>query len=274
MANIITVKSGSSTPTISDLEELELGFDKKEKKLYIRSNDEIIQIGTNKEEIINNAFPVGSIFITTKEGNPNEYLGGSWESFGPGKTLVGINANDENFNEAEKIGGTNQIDLSHTHTTLEHKLTISELPIHTHNISLTTNNDTHSHGISHTHGDTFSISTGGSHYHELIYKNGQKLQLNSGSSSNYLLSWTANKGTSSSYDTKTSTDGSHTHTINGSVSNYSGTSDSNSHNHSISGLSGQTGSGIGHTHGETSSALNTVSIQNPYITVYMWKRIA
>lgn len=61
--------------------------------------------------------PVGSIEVNVSGDNPGTYLGGTWESFGTGKTLVGIDASQTEFNTIEKTGGEK------THT-----LTSSELP--------------------------------------------------------------------------------------------------------------------------------------------------
>lgn len=70
------------------------------------------------------AYPVDSIYISTSSDNPSTIFGGSWTPFGEGKVLVGVNANDTDFDTAEETGG------SKTHT-----LTESEIPSHTHDIS-------------------------------------------------------------------------------------------------------------------------------------------
>ena len=67
------------------------------------------------------AHPIGSIEINVSGTNPETYLGGTWEAFGSGRTLVGINNDDSDFNVAEKTGGEK------THT-----LTTNEIPAHTH----------------------------------------------------------------------------------------------------------------------------------------------
>lgn len=65
--------------------------------------------------------PVGSIEVNVSGDNPGTYLGGTWESFGTGKTLVGIDASQTEFNTIEKTGGEK------THT-----LTTNEIPKHKH----------------------------------------------------------------------------------------------------------------------------------------------
>ena len=50
-------------------------------------------------------YPVGSIFISTVSTNPSSYMGGTWERFGNGQTLVGVNEGDGDFNTPNKTGG-------------------------------------------------------------------------------------------------------------------------------------------------------------------------
>ena len=294
MANIITVKGGSSTPTISNLEELELGFDKVGKKLFIRCNNEIIQIGTSKEEIINSAFPINSIFITTNSANPGTYLGGTWEAFGTGRTLIAVDGSNTSFNTVEKTGGATSLNLAHTHTTSGHILTTSEMPSHSHSMTHTHSDtfscasNSHSHTMSHSHSDSFSCANGGSHTHDVRYKTSD-LSLDATSNySGYKLSWDYNYTDKLPSPTAggharlwTTSAGSHSHTISGSVSTYSGSTSSSSHSHTISGSvsqysgsTGTSGSGSSHSHGDTGSALSSYTVLPPYITVYMWKRTA
>lgn len=74
-----------------------------------------------KDLILETTHPIGSLEINTTGINPSEYLGGGWESFGSGRTLVGIDSNDSDFDTAEETGGEK------THT-----LTTNEIPAHTH----------------------------------------------------------------------------------------------------------------------------------------------
>ena len=67
------------------------------------------------------AHPIGSIEVNVSGTNPGTYLGGTWEAFGSGRTLVGINSNDSDFDTVEETGGEK------THT-----LTTNEIPAHTH----------------------------------------------------------------------------------------------------------------------------------------------
>lgn len=78
------------------------------------------------QKILDRAYPVGSIYISTSNINPEDIMGGTWESYAEGKTLIGtgtgtdINSNSVIF-EANTTGGE-----------YTHKLTEEELPKHTH----------------------------------------------------------------------------------------------------------------------------------------------
>jgi hypothetical protein len=70
----------------------------------------------------NAGWPVGSIYIGVTPTNPATLLGfGTWVAFGAGRTLVGIDATQTEFDVVEETGGAK------THT-----LTTAELAAHTH----------------------------------------------------------------------------------------------------------------------------------------------
>ena len=96
------------------------------------------------------AFPVGSVFIAVVATDPATLLGyGTWQAFGAGRVLVGVDAGDPDFDTAGATGGAK------THT-----LTTAEMPSHTHT------QDAHGHGVSdpgHTHlTQRYPTATGGS----------------------------------------------------------------------------------------------------------------
>ena len=74
-------------------------------------------------------YPVGSLYFNaTKEANPSQLLGfGTWERIAQGKTLIGVDTTDADFNAAGKTGG------SKTHT-----MTVNELVPHVHGQVVTT----------------------------------------------------------------------------------------------------------------------------------------
>lgn len=74
-------------------------------------------------------YPVGSIYMSATAATADEVeamFGGTWEAFGIGRTLVGVDPEDEDFAEAELTGGEK------THT-----LTVEEMPSHRHKIGQT-----------------------------------------------------------------------------------------------------------------------------------------
>jgi len=80
-------------------------------------------------------YPVGAIFTTVTAYADSAAVvaaigGTTWEAFGAGKVLVGVDTGDSDFDTVEETGG------SKTHT-----LTTSEIPSHTHTIDLLNDED-------------------------------------------------------------------------------------------------------------------------------------
>ncbi len=73
--------------------------------------------------ILNNVYPVGSIYISVSNANPGLTFGGAWVAFGSGKTLVGVDTSDADFNTVQKTGGEKK-----------HTLTVDEMPSHNHDL--------------------------------------------------------------------------------------------------------------------------------------------
>ena len=91
-------------------------------------------------------FPVGGVYISIASTNPSSiWAGTTWEQFAKGRTLVGIDTSDSNFNTSGQTGGEK------THT-----LTTNEIPAH-------------GHGMAHTHSYTgpntgsWKVGTGKAH---------------------------------------------------------------------------------------------------------------
>jgi len=70
-------------------------------------------------------FPVGSIKFTTANVNPGTFMGGTWVAWGAGRTPVGVDFSDMDFDAAEEQGGEKK-----------HTLTVNELPLHDHTVRL------------------------------------------------------------------------------------------------------------------------------------------
>lgn len=89
----------------------------------------------SKNEILNLIYPVGSIYMSTKNTDPASIFGGTWERI-TGKVLVGVNESDSDFSTVNKTGGSK----THVHTTQAHTLTIAQIPSHSHATSNTAYN--------------------------------------------------------------------------------------------------------------------------------------
>ena len=86
----------------------------------------INEAGTSKKvtltQMLALAWPVGSVFIAVVATNPATLLGfGTWAAFGAGRTLVGLDAADVDFDVVEETGGAKTVTL-----------TTTEIPAHTH----------------------------------------------------------------------------------------------------------------------------------------------
>lgn len=68
-------------------------------------------------------YPVGAIYISVSSTNPGTLFGGTWVAFATGRTLVGIDTGQTEFDTVEETGGAK------THT-----LTTTEMPSHNHTL--------------------------------------------------------------------------------------------------------------------------------------------
>lgn len=73
--------------------------------------------------VIDMIHPIGSIYLSVSEVDPAILFGGVWESFSTGRTLVGVDTSQTEFNTVQKTGGEK------THT-----LNSNEIPSHSHTI--------------------------------------------------------------------------------------------------------------------------------------------
>ena len=203
-------------------------------------SDQLITLQTT---IINKIYPVGSIYISYNSTNPGSLFGGTWENYGSGRVLKGINSGT-----AGTTGGSDTITLTtsnlpaHTHTydkvnanTGSHTLTIAEMP-------------SHSHGF--TSPGEYVLTFGGS-----SSTNGMNAA--SGIVAVECPSGVCPSTFSSAYIWFRGNEKSM-----GQINTAGG---GGGHTHSISTTSTNTGS----TGSSTPTAIN---VQNPYITVYMWRR--
>lgn len=50
-------------------------------------------------------YPIGSIYLSVNDTNPSNWFGGTWEQISKGRTLVGVDTSDTDFNTVKKTGG-------------------------------------------------------------------------------------------------------------------------------------------------------------------------
>lgn len=124
-------------------------------------------------------WPINSIYISVENKNPSAYFGGTWVSFGAGRCLVGVDANQTEFATVQKTGGHKSLQ-AHTHT----------LNNHTHEVNITT-------------------SWGGAHGHRMPFNMTDKVEPHVMDYFNY-----GGYGMSSYY-IWTQNDGAHNHTVQG-----------------------------------------------------------
>lgn len=79
--------------------------------------------------ILNKVYPIGSIYITVNNVNPGTLFGGTWQSFGEGRTLIGAGTGTD-VNSTSQTFTANDTGGEYTH-----KLTSSEMPSHDHNLN-------------------------------------------------------------------------------------------------------------------------------------------
>lgn len=197
---------------------------------------------TDKIEIANLIYPIGSIYISVNNVNPSTLFGGEWEQLPTGYLKSGTSYATGGSSKTGKASGN----------TGATTLTTSQIPAHAHGL----NNHTHSLN-NHTHGvGTLKTAENGNHAHSI-----KRTQSNatSGSQTRYLV----NTDSTTFTGTATNTTGAHTHTISGATAAASGNTGA------ASGNTANAGGGGSHTHtlGE-----HTHTIEPPYVQVYMWKR--
>lgn len=69
----------------------------------------------NGSSIFDLIYPIGSIYLSVNNVNPGTIFGGTWEAFGTGRTLVGVDTSQTEFDTVQKTGGHKAMQ-QHTHT--------------------------------------------------------------------------------------------------------------------------------------------------------------
>ena len=103
------------------------------------------QMNLYENSRLNKTYPIGSIYETTTYSTVEQIknaLGGTWDVYGSGRILIGVNTSDINFNTVNKMDGKSSITLA-----------VSNLPSHTHQIPALSS-ETVSAAGSHSHSIT------------------------------------------------------------------------------------------------------------------------
>ena len=225
-------------------------------------------------------YPIGSVYITTANIDPNNVFQGTrWERL-PDRFLVGAG---NLYANGDTGGSKDAVVVAHSHTV---NGSAANNGAHTHNTSGTAaSNGAHTHSTSgtaasngaHEHTINGTAATGGSHSHNV----GRDRDCASGSAnwSVHVAGVSGAKGTS-----PTSTHDGHTHTVTGTAASngahthtVSGTAASNgAHTHSVTGTAASNGN---HTHtvsgtADATGVSGTDANLPPYLAVYMWARVS
>lgn len=73
------------------------------------------------QEVFNAIYPIGSLYMSNNSTNPGSLFTGTWQPYAQGRTLVGVDYNDYEFNSSGRTGGERM-----------HTITEPEMPSHSH----------------------------------------------------------------------------------------------------------------------------------------------
>ena len=213
-------------------------------------------------DILDKIYPINSVYLTYDKNNPGNFLGGTWEQFGQGRTLIGQGrTTDDNALAKDFVENATGGEYYHT-------LSANELPSHNHSINI--NGTTGANNRDHTHNYTRAISVQG---HILtdreIPKHAHTVNIGSAAEEAHGYGLVGGGG----FSDRGVVTGRYTR-----ASDYGG---SESHNHGLNTIADTSvGESQNHTHtfsysGNTGSSGNDVNSHNnmqPYIVIYFWRR--
>ena len=209
-------------------------------------SDKIAQIKSTERtysSISTDKYPVGSIYMSTSSTNPGLLFGGTWEAYATGRTLIGVSSDAT----VGTTGGTST-----------KSLTVDNLPTHTHSYTATgTIESTFT-------GTTANVdSNSASHNHPFPFINSSSIENTRGS------------GYFTGYGVFTSGGFGGRIMVNGSSSSITTASTSDSHSHTLTaaGTVASTYTGEESTSSSVGSGTSFNAL-NPYVTVYIWKRVS
>ncbi|MEG7639842.1 hypothetical protein SQQ66_15815 [Enterococcus casseliflavus] len=80
------------------------------KGVYMKTHGKAI------DALVDSVYPVGAVFISVSDVNPESYFGGTWERIANGRTLVGVDSSDTALNGSGKTGGAVNPLTTHSHS--------------------------------------------------------------------------------------------------------------------------------------------------------------
>ena len=126
--NSITTKVKEETPLKTALNDLTINsLSSKNNSFSIDANGNLSvnsitsKVAQTQVTDFNKIYPVGSIYMSVNNTNPSTFFGGTWNAIAQGRTLVGVDTTQTEFNTVKKTGGEKT-----------HKLTVNEMPSHNH----------------------------------------------------------------------------------------------------------------------------------------------
>lgn len=105
-----------ATPPLLDIQSHGVGF------LTSANTSGQYSLNIKEDAKVIEFYPIGSLYFSINNTNPSNYFGGTWELFGPGRTIKGVSY-------AQTVG---EVEPEITGGEKTHQLTINEMPAHTH----------------------------------------------------------------------------------------------------------------------------------------------
>lgn len=127
------------------------------------------------DEIFDKIYPVGSIYLSINDVNPGTIFTGVWEQFAIGRTLVGVDNAQSEFNTVLKTGGHKELQ-SHSHNASigyagDHQHTGNTLEVQS-NLHTTTSSDcARNINSSYDHAGVTITNVAGNHTHSISVTN-------------------------------------------------------------------------------------------------------
>ena len=103
----------------------------------------VLQLGDNAFLTAAGAYPVGSIYLSVNGTNPATLFGGTWKRISQGRFLIGAGANEANSTDywGQYAAGTENFPAGEMGGEPTHKLTVDEMPSHSHSLRFEWSNE-------------------------------------------------------------------------------------------------------------------------------------